>query len=122
MLEDLQYPYEQDEGGKYYSGYDNQVHEGNSHTAYSVWVSRIFFEPCVPRSCPHGTHSEQSGLGRCYLHRSASQVWCRARCKTSRKAAGCPRGRTSWVRPFADLVFSRGKRVEVLTTQRRMSW
>ncbi|KAI1790667.1 glycoside hydrolase family 92 protein [Ganoderma leucocontextum] len=33
----LQYPYEQDEDGKYYSGYDNQVHEGVSYTGYSVW-------------------------------------------------------------------------------------
>ena len=34
----FQYPSEQDEDGKYYSGYDNQVHEGNSYTSYSVWV------------------------------------------------------------------------------------
>ncbi|KAJ7733323.1 glycoside hydrolase family 92 protein [Mycena metata] len=33
----LQYPYEQDEGGHYYSGYDNQVHEGKSYTGYSNW-------------------------------------------------------------------------------------
>ncbi|PIL36322.1 hypothetical protein GSI_00010 [Ganoderma sinense ZZ0214-1] len=33
----LQYPYEQDEDGKYYSGYDNQVHEGVSYTGYSIW-------------------------------------------------------------------------------------
>ncbi|KAJ7124454.1 glycosyl hydrolase family 92-domain-containing protein [Mycena epipterygia] len=33
----LQYPYEQDEGGYYYSGYDNQVHEGESYTGYSIW-------------------------------------------------------------------------------------
>lgn len=33
----LQYPYEQDEDGKYYSGYDNTVHEGNSYTGYSIW-------------------------------------------------------------------------------------
>lgn len=33
----LQYPYEQDEGGQYYSGYDNAVHEGSSYTGYSNW-------------------------------------------------------------------------------------
>ncbi|KAM5537813.1 hypothetical protein V8D89_008581 [Ganoderma adspersum] len=33
----LQYPYEQDEDGRYYSGYDNQVHEGVSYTGYSIW-------------------------------------------------------------------------------------
>ncbi|KAI0696503.1 glycosyl hydrolase family 92-domain-containing protein [Cerioporus squamosus] len=33
----LQYPYEQSESGKYYSGYDDQVHEGNSYTGYSIW-------------------------------------------------------------------------------------
>ncbi|KAJ6544363.1 glycosyl hydrolase family 92-domain-containing protein [Mycena capillaripes] len=33
----LQYPYEQDEGGQYYSGYDNQVHTGQSYTGYSIW-------------------------------------------------------------------------------------
>ncbi|KAJ6506363.1 glycoside hydrolase family 92 protein [Mycena vitilis] len=33
----LQYPYEQDEGGQYYSAYDNQVHEGESYTGYSIW-------------------------------------------------------------------------------------
>ncbi|TFK88274.1 glycoside hydrolase family 92 protein [Polyporus arcularius HHB13444] len=33
----LQYPYEQSEGGKYYSGYDDQVHEGESYTGYSIW-------------------------------------------------------------------------------------
>ena len=35
----IQYPYEQDEDGRYYSGYDNQVHEGVSYTGYSIWVS-----------------------------------------------------------------------------------
>ncbi|KAJ7075748.1 glycoside hydrolase family 92 protein [Mycena belliarum] len=33
----LQYPYEQDEGGRYYSGYDNKVHKGLSYTGYSIW-------------------------------------------------------------------------------------
>ncbi|KAF7333029.1 Glycoside hydrolase family 92 protein [Mycena venus] len=33
----LQYPYEQDEDGRYYSGYDNQVHKGQSYTGYSIW-------------------------------------------------------------------------------------
>lgn len=33
----LQYPYEQDEYGSYYSGYDDTVHEGISYTGYSNW-------------------------------------------------------------------------------------
>ncbi|KAL1679828.1 glycoside hydrolase family 92 protein [Schizophyllum commune] len=33
----LQYPYEQDEDGRYYSGYDNSVHEGVSYDGYSIW-------------------------------------------------------------------------------------
>ncbi|KAI0762350.1 glycosyl hydrolase family 92-domain-containing protein [Fomes fomentarius] len=33
----LQYPYEQSEDGKYYSGYDDKVHEGESYTGYSIW-------------------------------------------------------------------------------------
>ncbi|CDO69451.1 Glycoside Hydrolase Family 92 protein [Trametes cinnabarina] len=33
----LQYPYEQDEDGHYYSGYDDKVHEGVSYTGYSIW-------------------------------------------------------------------------------------
>ncbi|KAI0666060.1 glycoside hydrolase family 92 protein [Trametes maxima] len=33
----LQYPYEQSEDGKYYSGYDDTVHEGESYTGYSIW-------------------------------------------------------------------------------------
>ncbi|KAH9843627.1 glycoside hydrolase family 92 protein [Rhodofomes roseus] len=33
----LQYPYEQDEDGMYYSGYDDSVHEGDSYTGYSNW-------------------------------------------------------------------------------------
>ncbi|KAH7888253.1 glycoside hydrolase family 92 protein [Phlebopus sp. FC_14] len=33
----LQYPYEQDEDGRYYSGYDDIVHEGVSYTGYSNW-------------------------------------------------------------------------------------
>ncbi|KAI0751924.1 glycoside hydrolase family 92 protein [Daedaleopsis nitida] len=33
----LQYPYEQSEDGKYYSGYDDTVHEGVSYTGYSIW-------------------------------------------------------------------------------------
>ncbi|KAH9949159.1 glycoside hydrolase family 92 protein [Amylocystis lapponica] len=33
----LQYPYEQHEDGKYYSGYDDSVHEGESYTGYSIW-------------------------------------------------------------------------------------
>ncbi|KAI0029439.1 glycoside hydrolase family 92 protein [Vararia minispora EC-137] len=33
----LQYPYEQSEDGHYYSGYDDEVHEGESYTGYSIW-------------------------------------------------------------------------------------
>ncbi|KZV99027.1 glycoside hydrolase family 92 protein [Exidia glandulosa HHB12029] len=33
----LQYPYEQSEGGRYYSGYDDSVHVGDSYTGYSIW-------------------------------------------------------------------------------------
>ncbi|KAG9309751.1 glycoside hydrolase family 92 protein [Chiua virens] len=33
----LQYPYEQDEYGRYYSGYDDAIHEGVSYTGYSIW-------------------------------------------------------------------------------------
>ncbi|KAH9853218.1 glycoside hydrolase family 92 protein [Lenzites betulinus] len=33
----LQYPYEQDEDGHYYSGYDDKVHVGVSYTGYSIW-------------------------------------------------------------------------------------
>ncbi|KAF8261269.1 glycosyl hydrolase family 92-domain-containing protein [Lactarius quietus] len=33
----IQYPYEQDEDGQYYSGYDDKVHEGVSYTGYSIW-------------------------------------------------------------------------------------
>ncbi|KAF8574015.1 glycoside hydrolase family 92 protein [Ramaria rubella] len=33
----LQYPYEVEEYGRYYSGYDDQVHEGPSYTGYSIW-------------------------------------------------------------------------------------
>ncbi|EJD51932.1 alpha-1,2-mannosidase [Auricularia subglabra TFB-10046 SS5] len=33
----LQYPYEQSEGGRYYSGYDDKVHSGISYTGYSIW-------------------------------------------------------------------------------------
>lgn len=36
-----QYPYEQHEDGKYYSGYDDTVHEGDSYTGYSIWVNYI---------------------------------------------------------------------------------
>lgn len=34
----LEYPYEQSEDGKYYSGYDDKIHEGESYTGYSIWV------------------------------------------------------------------------------------
>lgn len=34
-----QYPYEQHEGGRYYSGYDDIIHDGESYTGYSIWVS-----------------------------------------------------------------------------------
>ncbi|KAG6908139.1 hypothetical protein DXG01_005968 [Tephrocybe rancida] len=33
----LQYPYEQHEQGKYYSGYDGKTHSGESYTGYSIW-------------------------------------------------------------------------------------
>ncbi|KAI0059303.1 hypothetical protein BV25DRAFT_1809203 [Artomyces pyxidatus] len=37
VFHSLQYPYEQSEDGKYYSGYDDAVHEGDSYTGYSIW-------------------------------------------------------------------------------------
>ena len=43
-----QYPYEQHEQNRYYSGYDNVVHQleqgGESYTGYSIWV-RVFYLP-----------------------------------------------------------------------------
>ncbi|PBK72155.1 hypothetical protein ARMSODRAFT_972828 [Armillaria solidipes] len=33
----LQYPYEQHEYGKYYSAYDDEVHDGESYSGYSIW-------------------------------------------------------------------------------------
>ncbi|KAF6762454.1 glycoside hydrolase family 92 protein [Ephemerocybe angulata] len=33
----LQYPSEQSEHGRYWSGYDAKVHEGESYTGYSIW-------------------------------------------------------------------------------------
>ena len=42
-----QYPYEQHEQNRYYSGYDNTVHQleqgGESYTGYSIWVSILTF-------------------------------------------------------------------------------
>ena len=38
LIKVLQYPYERDEGGNYYSGYDDSVHKGVSYDAYSIWV------------------------------------------------------------------------------------
>jgi hypothetical protein len=37
-LTTAQYPYEQDEDGQYYSGYDDKVHECVSYIGYSIWV------------------------------------------------------------------------------------
>ncbi|KAA1478112.1 hypothetical protein DENSPDRAFT_787640 [Dentipellis sp. KUC8613] len=37
VFHSLQYPYEASEDGKYYSGYDNAVHEGESYDGYSIW-------------------------------------------------------------------------------------
>ncbi|KAI0051484.1 glycoside hydrolase family 92 protein [Auriscalpium vulgare] len=37
VFHSLQYPYEQHEDGKYYSGYDDAVHDGTSYTGYSIW-------------------------------------------------------------------------------------
>lgn len=39
LIKRLKYPYEQDEDGRYYSGYDDTVHEGASYTGYSIWVN-----------------------------------------------------------------------------------
>ncbi len=38
----LTYPSEQHEEGRYYSAYDNKIHEGSeSYTAYSIWVGHL---------------------------------------------------------------------------------
>lgn len=37
VFHSLQYPYEQSEDEKYYSGYDDTIHEGQSYTGYSIW-------------------------------------------------------------------------------------
>ena len=97
-----QYPYEQDEDGKYYSGYDNQVHEGVSYTGYSIWVGRVFDRLSFGRGAERfwrfcRTHSARSGPGRSCSRPSASRAWCRACSRTTKRAAGCPCGRTSSV-------------------------
>ncbi|KDQ09208.1 glycoside hydrolase family 92 protein [Botryobasidium botryosum FD-172 SS1] len=37
MYHALQYPSEFSEYGRYYSGYDDQIHEGEAYTSYSIW-------------------------------------------------------------------------------------
>ncbi|KAH8831374.1 glycoside hydrolase family 92 protein [Flagelloscypha sp. PMI_526] len=37
VFHSFQYPYEQDEYGRYFSAYDGQVHVGTSYTGYSIW-------------------------------------------------------------------------------------
>jgi putative alpha-1,2-mannosidase len=62
-----QYPYEQDEAGKYYSGYDNAVHEGSSYTGYSIWVgliSSVTSRKALAELTSLGrTHIVRNGLG-----------------------------------------------------------
>jgi putative alpha-1,2-mannosidase len=45
IFQNNQYPYEQSEDGRYYSGYDDSIHTGMSYTGYSIWVcvSLYFF-------------------------------------------------------------------------------
>ena len=42
-----QYPSEQHEQGRYWSGYDAKVHDGESYTGYSIWVCRSILAPSL---------------------------------------------------------------------------
>lgn len=71
----LQYPYEQDEDGRYYSGYDDAVHQGVSYTGYSIWVSMSCFPTTDDTQKYHRILSAPSGRGRFCLLRNAFPAW-----------------------------------------------
>src|SRR5438132_13676147 len=72
----LLYPKLISEHGRYYSAFDDQVHEGVSYTAYSLWDT---------------FRAENSLLT--LLAPSASTTWCARSCRTTGRAAGCRSGR-----------------------------
>ena len=92
----LQYPYEQDEDGQYYSGYDDTVHQGASYTGYSIWVCSSVPVSSAPLSL-HRIHSAPNGHGKSFSSLNVSQTWLPVCSKTTKKEVGCLCGRTSSV-------------------------
>lgn len=112
----MQYPYEQDEYGRYYSGYDDSVHEGISYTGYSIWVCRT--HPPFRSNINFHLGYISSGVGMAYPFRSRESSGngtehdsrlqggmqdndhCSWLLDFSRRVAGSQCGKTSSVRPL----------------------
>jgi Glycosyl hydrolase family 92 N-terminal domain len=76
-LDIRKYPYEQHEQNRYYSGYDNTVHQfeqgGESYNGYSTWVSTLGF--CMFDLIRFRILSVLNGLGKSFLYQNGSQGW-----------------------------------------------
>lgn len=87
-----QYPTEQHEQGHYWSGYDAKVHEGESYTGYSIWVSAVA-RLSLSRHvliAHFRTRIGRSGLCKSCLYPRESPAWFAACCRITKRFVAIP--------------------------------
>lgn len=75
MFHTMQFPREMSEYGKYYSGFDDKVHEGNSYTDYSLWDTYRALHPLLLLTQPERVNGMITAMLQMYKEGGRLPMW-----------------------------------------------
>lgn len=75
MFHTMQFPREMSEHGKYYSGFDDKVHEGNSYTDFSLWDTYRALHPLLIFTQPERVNPMVNAMLQMYKEGGRLPMW-----------------------------------------------
>ncbi|MCW3110377.1 MAG: glycosyl hydrolase family 92, partial [Segetibacter sp.] len=75
MFHTMQFPREMSEYGKYYSGFDDKVHNGNSYTDYSLWDTYRALHPLLILTQPERVNPMITAMLQMYKEGGRLPMW-----------------------------------------------
>lgn len=75
MFHTMQFPREMSEYGKYYSGFDDKVHEGNSYTDFSLWDTYRALHPLLIFTQPERVNPMVNAMLQMYKEGGRLPMW-----------------------------------------------
>ncbi len=75
MFHTMQFPREMSEYGKYYSGFDDKVHDGNSYTDFSLWDTYRALHPLLIFTQPNRVNPMVNAMLQMYKEGGRLPMW-----------------------------------------------